>query len=139
MERLFVDTGAWFAYGNRGDPDHARVKKVLNSFAGRLVTTNFVVHETVTLCIFRRSHSDASRMGRVLFAAGVVDLVRVTAEDEQVAWSLFLDRSDKTYSFTDCTSFVVMHRLGITKAAAVDDDFSQEGFHVLPPVRKPRR
>jgi uncharacterized protein len=130
MERLFVATGAWFAYGNRGDTEHTRVQKVLNSFAGRLVTTNCVVHDTVTSCIFPRSHFGRFADGSYLGCRRVVDLVRVTPR-MQAAWRLFLDRSDKTYSFTDCTSFVVLHRLGITKAAAVDGDFSQEGFQLL--------
>jgi len=33
---------------------------------------------------------------------------------------------------TDCTSFVVMRRLGLTVAVAVDDDFRQEGLRTLP-------
>ena len=30
MERLFVDTGAWYAFFNRADPDHASVAEVLH-------------------------------------------------------------------------------------------------------------
>ena len=30
MERLFVDTSAWFAYANRKDPDHAAVREVFD-------------------------------------------------------------------------------------------------------------
>jgi uncharacterized protein len=29
MERAFVDTSAWFAYANRHDPDHQRIRNVL--------------------------------------------------------------------------------------------------------------
>lgn len=61
-----------------------------------------------------------------------VELLRVTADDERSAWQLFLGRPDKKYSFTDCTSFVVMRRLGITTAAALDDDFVREGFRIVP-------
>jgi predicted nucleic acid-binding protein len=51
MERAFVDTSAWFAYANRLDPDHTRIHTVLPTFQGRLVTSNFVFDETVTLCL----------------------------------------------------------------------------------------
>ncbi len=43
-----------------------------------------------------------------------------------------LERPGKTYSFADCTSFVLMRRLGITRAATLDADFAREGFEVLP-------
>ena len=61
--------------------------------------------------------------------------LRITPEDENAAWELFCKRPDHTYSFTDCTSFVIMRRLGIKTAAALDDDFASEGFESLPEGR----
>ena|SRR5438093_356865 len=132
MERLFVDTSAWFAYVNKGDPEHAATRNALREFEGRLLTSNLVFAEVVTLCLFRLGHRTASKVGSVLLDPDVTDLVRITAGDEDGAWRLFQDRSDQLYSFTDCTSFHVMRRLGITKAASLDDDFLREGFQVLP-------
>ena len=37
-----------------------------------------------------------------------------------------------TYSFTDCTSFVLMRRLAIEEVATLDADFTREGFRVCP-------
>jgi predicted nucleic acid-binding protein len=62
----------------------------------------------------------------------------VAPADERAAWSLFEKRADKAYSFTDCTSFVLMRREKIAIAVALDEHFSQEGFAVVPP-RSPRR
>lgn len=131
MERLFVDTSVWLAYANRADESHAAVRDALKRFEGRLVTTNFVFDETVTLCR-RMSHEAAVLVGGVLREPDVVDLVRVRPSDEEDAWRLFRDRGDKSYSFTDCTSFVVMRRLGLVRAAALDEDFRREGFQVVP-------
>ena len=39
MQRLFVDTSAWFAFANSGDPDHETVAGLLAAFKGRLVTS----------------------------------------------------------------------------------------------------
>ena len=61
-----------------------------------------------------------------------VDMVRVTVEDERAAWNLFCERADQRYSFTDCTSFVLMRRLRLPTALALDADFSAEGFGVAP-------
>jgi len=132
MDRLFVDTSAWFAYANRKDPDHSAVGEAFRASSGRVTTSNFIFDETVSLCRYRLGHSVASRIGSVLLDDGAVDLIRVTPEDEQMAWGLFCQRPDQRYSFTDCTSFVLMRRLGINTALALDDDFRIEGLHVVP-------
>lgn len=132
MERAFVDTSGWFAYVNRKDPDHRAVRDAIREHEGRLVTSTYVFDEIVTLCRYRLDHKLAVRVGGVLLDAGAVDLVRITLDDEATAWDLFEDRADKEYSFTDCTSFVLMRRLKLTTAIAVDDDFAAEGFVVLP-------
>ena len=66
MERLFVDTSAWLAFVNRNDRDHAAVSAALNRFRNRLVTTNFVFDETVTLAARRLGHRVAARLGEIL-------------------------------------------------------------------------
>lgn len=132
MERIFVDTSAWFAFANRKDPAHGRVREAMRGFPGKLVTSNFIFDETVSLCLFRLGHHAAKTAGSVLMNPEIVDLLRVTSEDEQAAWRLFLQRDDHTFSFTDCTSFTIMRRLGLSNALALDHDFRAEGFTVVP-------
>lgn len=132
MKRLFVDTSAWYAFVNASDPDHRPVARLLASPRGRLVTSSYVFDEVVTLCRVRLSHPAAVRVGRVLLEARGLDLVRVSPEDEREAWRLFQARADQRYSFTDCTSFSLMRRLGVETAVALDDDFRHEGFETLP-------
>lgn len=129
---LFVDTSAWFAYVNRADPEHQRVRRVLDSFDGSLLISNHVFDETVTLCRRRLGHAIAKAVGETLRDRSLVELVRASAEDESAAWELFCERPDKEYSLTDCSSFVMMRRLEIDVAAAVDEDFRREGFRVSP-------
>jgi hypothetical protein len=132
MERLFVDTSAWFAHVNRKDQDHATVRAALSGFEGRLATSNFIFDEILSLCLYRLGHAAAQRVGTVLLDPDTIDLIRVTPADEQVAWTLFRNRPDRRYSFTDCTSFALMRRLGIDTALALDEDFRAEGFRVIP-------
>lgn len=131
MDCAFVDTGAWFGYADRRSPEHALLRRSLHAFEGRLITSNYVFAETVTLCLARRGHHAATQVGMSLLRPEVVTMVRLSAEDERAAWELFLRRRDQEYSFTDCTSFVLMRRLGLTRAVALDDDFRREGFEVL--------
>jgi len=70
-------------------------------------------------------------VGNVLLAPETATLVHVTVGDEANAWALFQARRDKKYSFVDCTSFVLMRRLKIEKAVALDQDFAREGFELL--------
>jgi len=131
VDRLFVDTSAWLAYVDRADPHHGAMARALREFEGRLVTTNFVFDETVTFCQRRLGHATALLVGELLRDPDVVDLVRVEATDEDEAWRLLQDRDDKSYSFTDCTSFAIMGRLGLSHAATLDADFAREGFGVV--------
>ena len=132
MERLFIDTSGWFAYANRKAPAHEPVRKTMREFPGRIVTSNFILDETLSLCRYRLGHAAAVQVGSVLSDSDSVDLVRVTIADEHAAWDLFRARPDQTYSFTDCTSFVLMRRLGLDAALALDADFRTEGFRVVP-------
>lgn len=132
MEQLFIDTSAWYAYVNQRDPDHDAVASLLRGFTGRLLTSNYIFDEIVTLCRVRLGHGAAAKVGEILQDPAVTDLVRVTAGEEAAAWRLFLDRPDQSYSFTDCTSFVLLRRLGLGQAAALDADFRAEGFETVP-------
>jgi hypothetical protein len=129
---VFVDTSAWYALVNRKDPDHERTRAVVEESAGLLLTSSFVLDETVTLCLRRLGHAAAVQVGTALRDPHSVQLVRATAADETQAWDLFRSRTDKQYSFTDCVSFALMRRLGVTTAAALDDDFRREGLEVVP-------
>lgn len=64
-------------------------------------------------------------------ASQATTLVRVTPADEQRALAILDQYDDKNFSYTDCTSFAVMDRLGIGTAFAFDGNFPQYGFTVL--------
>jgi predicted nucleic acid-binding protein len=132
MDRLFVDTSAWYSLANAKAPRHAEVKKTLAAWEGRLCTTDYVFDELVTLVRYRVGHEPAVTVGEVLRGGDVCLLVAVEPEDVHAAWKRFVREADQRYSFTDCTSFAVMRRLKLTTAAALDDDFARAGFVVVP-------
>ena len=132
MNRLFVDTSAWFAFFYRADPEHAATSDVLLQWEGRLLTTDYIFDELVTLLRYRLSHSAALTAGRALRKGDMSRLVVVEPADLDEAWKRFAREQDKRYSFTDCTSFAVMNRLKLPIAAALDADFKQAGFEVMP-------
>jgi len=48
----------------------------------------------------------------------------VVAADLDVAWGIGERFADQDFSLVGRTSFAVMHRLGLTRAATLDDDFA---------------
>lgn len=126
MDVIFVDTSAWYALSNQQDANHALARQFLTGNQ-RLVTTNFIIDETITLTLIRAGYKHAVKVGELLWSRQLAGIVWVTAEDEQVAWQLFKQYNDKRFSFTDCTSFAVMTRLGLAQAFTFDADFLQTG------------
>jgi len=124
---IFVDTGAWFAVAVRNDPDHVGAMQWLRSNHKPLVTTDYIVAETATLLRMRdktlRGHRLASRVATSLLRGEAALLEKVTEGDLERALTVFRTYRDHLFSFVDCTSFMVMERLGIQSAFAFDRHF----------------
>jgi len=58
-------------------------------------------------------------------------LIRINQELFDESWSLYKQRFDKEWGFTDCTSFTIMSKYGITTAFTNDHHFEQAGFQIL--------
>ena len=130
---VFVDTGAWFAYVVRRDPDHAAAMDWIRQNRQALVTTDYVIDELLTLLKIRESHRVAAAAGDALLQQNVTRIERITETDFRAAWEVFRQYRDKGWSFTDCTSKVMMERLGITHAFAFDTHFEEFGTVVRVP------
>ena len=98
-----------------------------------LVTSNFVIDETITLVRMHLGHRIAVEIGDKLWKGVLAIVIHVTEEDERAAWEVFKRYSDKSFSFTDCTSFVLMKRLHIDRAFSFDRHFRQTGEFTLVP------
>lgn len=124
---VFVDTSAWFAFFKRSDPMHKQVRDWIASNKQELVTTDYCVDETLTLLMARRERRRALEAGEVFFQTDLCGLHFLTVEDIRGAWLLFQQRASAGWSFTDCTSKVVIDQLQIDTALALDTHFRQFG------------
>jgi uncharacterized protein len=126
---IFVDTGAWFALAVRNDPDHAAAIALLETNREPLVTTDYIVAETATLLRMRdktiRGHRLAVRIATSILRGESATLEKVREEELRRTLDVFRTYRDHLFSFVDCTSFVVMERLGITQAFAFDRHFNE--------------
>lgn len=122
---IFVDSGAWFASVIATDPDHAAATTWLAGNREKLLTTDYVLDETLTLLRARGQSHITVALGKALFAESLAVLHFCTKDEIHLAWEAFQQYSDKAWSFTDCCSKVVMEKLAIQKAFAFDQHFRQ--------------
>jgi predicted nucleic acid-binding protein len=130
---ILVDTGAWFASVVPWDANHARATSWLRANQDRLITTDYIMDETLTLLRARKESARALALGEELFSRQLAELYVLQETDLHRAWKVFRDFDDKEWSFTDCTSKVVAEKLGLTTAFAFDQHFRQFGtLHIVP-------
>lgn len=134
---LFVDTAGWMAMADGADPLHDASRRERDSClldGGILVTTDYVIDETLTLVRFRLGLRAAADWWAQIDATSRIRWERVDASRAAKAREWFFEWTDKGFAFTDCTSFVVMRELGLPRALTTDRRFSQAGFEVVPRV-----
>lgn len=125
---IFVDASAWFALSVTRDVNYVAATQWVRRNTELLLTTNYIVDETLTLLRARRQPEAALLLGRQFFEGEPPAQVHFLREEEiRAAWQVFQQFADKAWSFTDCSSKVVMEQLGIAQAFAFDHHFSQFG------------
>jgi len=129
----FVDSNVWFALYLGSDPNHIAATGWLTANNGRLITTDYVIDETLTLMRARGQNRKAVEFGTLVFAGNLAVVHYLTPAEIASAWDVFRTYADKGWSFTDCTSKVVMETLGITTAFSFDQHFHQFGTIAVVP------
>jgi len=112
----------WFATIVARDHDNARAKTVLQSTQGH-VTTDHVLVE-IWLLLNSRYRRAAAELFWDRIRHGATHIEPVTSADLEAAWAIGEAFPDRDFSIVDRTSFAVMERLGLTRAASFDDDFA---------------
>jgi hypothetical protein len=131
---VFADTSALYAFVDRRDAHHARAAGLVGELvrAGRLiVTSDYVIAETINLAVVRRGRQVAERVLDLIDQSAGIRIEWINAERFQATKTFFRKRADHGYSFTDCTSFVVMGELGLSDALTTDRHFVAAGFRAL--------
>ena len=135
MKSLFVDTAGWMACADAGDPSHGSACKARDTVLEQgalFVTTDYVMDETLTLIRMRLGLPAARAWWEQVEGSSRVRWEWVGMERAEKARKAFFRYRDKKYSFTDCTSFVVMQELRLKVALTTDQHFGQMGFQLLP-------
>ena len=105
-----------------GDVDNTRAKRILST-GEPLLTSDHVLIETWGLLGYRGRRHLADQFWTRL-RGGLAAVESVSLADLEAAWQIGEAYPDQDFSIVDRTSFAVMRRLGIERAASFDHHFA---------------
>ncbi len=128
---VFMDTSAIVALFDKRDEHHSEAKallEVIKKKRTKLLLSDYVFDESITTAMSNVGHDTAVKVGEFILGSHIVEFVWLNTSLKMKAWDYFKRHSDKGYSFTDCTSFMLMKEKKINDYFAFDDDFNRVGF-----------
>lgn len=130
MNRVFADTFYFLALLNKHDEAHAKAVEFAGCVAA-VVTTEWVLTELADGLASSRGRNRFVETRQELLADANVLVVPLDMDLQEQGIAMFAARPDKEWSLTDCISFLVMKREGLTEALTGDHHFEQAGFVAL--------
>jgi predicted nucleic acid-binding protein len=131
---VFLDTSGLYALVDKNDEWHdkaARVVRQILQSRRKLITTDQIIIETVNLSVARKSHFVGKRVLDLVEQSAGISVEWLGSVRFDAAKAFYRKHSDHAFSFTDCTSFIVMQELHLTEALTSDNHFSQARFRAL--------
>lgn len=133
---IFVDTSAFLAIENRRDTHHSKALHFRDTCLRDqevFITSDYVLDESYTIIRLRAGHTPAVQFGEAIRSSQLLHIEHITPEIIEQAWLVFKTYGDHDFSFTDCTSFILMERLSINTAFSFDAHFLQYGRFIVKP------
>lgn len=133
MTEVFVDTALVIALLLDTDQYHGRAWSSILEMRPhtRFVTTRAVCLEVGASLARPRYRAQAAAILASIDGDPNFEVIPLSEDLFAAALSLFTGRPDKSWSLTDCLSFVVMQQRGISTALTTDQHFRQAGFEPL--------
>lgn len=136
--RLFADSSFFIAYYDQTDQYHNQVVKLMKKLSTETLevfTTDYVYDEVATFLL--NSHTLLGYQRAQQFSKDVVDsgkftfifITEILFSESRKIFEQY--NRDKYWSFTDCTSYVIMKDNGIAQVLTFDTHFTQMGFSLL--------
>jgi hypothetical protein len=131
---VFADTVFWVALIRRKDQHRLAVLPWQNRIQTEglhIVTTEAVFWEFLNICSEIQLRQVAANSYQACSNEPSISIVRFQSREFRSALKLYQSRIDKEWSLTDCFSFQVMTKRGLTDALTSDHHFQQAGFRAL--------
>ena len=131
MISIFADSGYFVALLLQTDQMHERAMEITRQLQHPIVTTAWVITEVANAFSAPRFRSAFISLLDDLQADANVRVIQPEQKLFEGGINLYRSRPDQSWSLTDCISFVVMEREGITEALTGDHHFEQASFKAL--------
>jgi predicted nucleic acid-binding protein len=131
---VFVDSSGLYALSDHRDPLQKKTRGCVTQLVRTgtvLIVTDYVVDEACTLAKTRAGAYGAMRLLNIVERSDAFRMAWIGEERFTATKAYFRKHADHGYSFTDCSSFVVMRELGISDALTTDRHFVAAGFRSL--------
>jgi predicted nucleic acid-binding protein len=126
--RIFLDASFWISRRDDREIRHREAVSILEDLVRQHVS---FVSSTL---VFAEVHARFSRFPMIretvirdFWQNRLLHLEQPSHTDHEAALKLLREYDDKEFSFCDAVSFVLMRRMKIREAAALDDHFHQMG------------
>jgi predicted nucleic acid-binding protein len=118
---VLIDSSIWYSAMVRTDEDNRRAEEILDAVDDPFATDHVVV-ETWLLLNSRHGRRAADILIERIRSSGL-PIEFVSPFDLDAALGIMAGFPDQDFSIVDCTSFAVMERLGVDRAASFDHHF----------------
>lgn len=130
---ILLDTGVLAGFLNKDDANTDRAQAIIAACMdgehGGVFTTSDVVDETFTLLLSRgaplaHARQLSNQLGWEADKPPIAEVLEIDRAHRREAWRLFERHyEEKSLSYTDCTTLLMVRDRGIDKLATFDDDF----------------
>jgi predicted nucleic acid-binding protein len=131
MSATFADTYFFIALLFENDEAHAKAQTWAADLSGGLYTSVWVLTEVADALAVPGRRERFLPFLQFLRASPSVTIVPSEQALFDRGASLYDQRPDKSWSLTDCISFVIMQDYGLRDVLTGDHHFEQAGFNVL--------
>jgi predicted nucleic acid-binding protein len=131
MNALFADTSFFVAYLNRKSAEHELASRYMPEETEPILTTEWVLAELGNFLAQKGNRRLYFPLIKALRREERFTILPASSQSFDQGTQLYARRPDKEWSFTDCTSFIVMDEEGLTTALTTDHHFEQAGFTAL--------
>jgi len=131
---LFADTSFLVAVYNEKDKNHIQAKQFFSESENQIlyVISDYIFDEILTVVLVRAGKFLSVQTGEKILADDRIHIVQVDEDVFEKSWLIYRMFKDKHWSFTDCTSYVLMKNLSIHTGVSFDEHFRQFGYKTLP-------